>query len=164
MATKTKRLTDKQKQKLHDAVSYAASCLKEAGDPLHGLGPSQQYANAFERYGDALRALLAKTCSLHVGEWSWDGYEGNFRFCWEFGAQLSQPDATYEHDTRYVETRCPAKLDPNQPLDAELARLAAEAEHYDELRGEMLRWAGKKRASALAKARLKASFDGGTAS
>ena len=156
--------TKAKKQKLLDAAMYAASCMKEAGDPLHGLGPSQQYANAFNRYSEALKALVAGTCALHVGDWSWDGYEGTFRFHWEFGAQLAQPDAAYEHDTRYVESRCPATLDPSQPLDAELARLAAEAEHYDELRGEMLRWAGKKRANALAKGRLKASFTGGVPS
>ena len=158
MATKAKT------QKLLDAAMHAASALKEAGDPLHGLGPSQQYADAFNRYSQALKALVAGTCALHVGDWSWDGYEGAFRFYWEFGAQLAQPDATYEHDTRYLETRCPATLDPNQPLDAELTRLVTEAEHYSELRGEMLRWAGKKRASSLAKDRLKASFEGGTAS
>ena len=158
MATKAKA------QKLLDAAMHAASCMKEAGDPLHGLGPSRQYADAFNRYSEALKALVAGTCALHVSDWDWDGYEGTFRFYWEFGAQLAQPDAAYEHDTRYVETRCPAKLDPNQPLDAELARLAAEALHYEELRGEMLRWTGKKRASSLAKARLKASFERGTAS
>ena len=162
MATKAKRQS--QKQKLFDATMHAASCLKEAGDPLHGLGPSQQYADAFNRYSQALKVLVAGTCALHVGDWGWDGYEGSFHFYWEFGAQLAQPDAAYEHDTRYLETRCRAKLDPNQPLDTELARLAAEAAHYDELRGEMLRWADKRRASALAKARLKASFDGGAAS
>jgi hypothetical protein len=158
MVTKAKKL------KLFDAAMHAASCLKEAGEPLHGLGPSQQYADAFNRYSLALKALVAGTCALHVGEWSWDGYEGNFRFRWEFGAQLAQPHAAYDHDTRFVETVCPAVLDPNQPLESELDRLAAEAEHYEGLRGEMLRWASKKRQQVLTKARLLASFNRGASS
>ena len=80
---KTKKSRVTQEQKLLDAASYALSCLKEAGDPLHGLGPSEQYAAAFNRYGDALKALVAFDCPLHVTDWDWDGYEGTFRFRWE---------------------------------------------------------------------------------
>lgn len=149
MATKTKK-RQSQEQKLRDTVAYLASCLKEAGDPLHGLGPSRQYADAFERYSSALKDLVSHHCPLHVADWSWDGYEGNFHFYWEFGVKLAQPGATYEHDTRFMESRCVAQLDPDKPLDEELERLRAEAEHYDELRGVMLRWARDARARSLA--------------
>jgi hypothetical protein len=147
---KTTKQRQAQQQKLLDAVSYAASCLKEAGEALHGLGPSAQYAAAFDRYGEALKSLLAHECALHLADWSWDGYEGNFRFAWEFGAQLAQPGAAYDHDTRFVEMRCPAALDPQKPLAEELDRLRAEASHYAELRGAMLRWARDARARSLA--------------
>lgn len=150
MATKTKKQRQTQEQKLLDAVTYAASCLKEAGDPLHGLGPSQQYADAFHRYTRALKNLVAQTCPLHVADWSWDGYEGNFHFYWEFSAQLAQPGMKYDHNTRSMAMRCPAGLDPQKPLLEELARLREEAEHYDEMRGAMLRWASDTRARSLA--------------
>lgn len=146
MATKTTKRP--KRQKLFDAVSHAASCLKEAGETLHGLGPSAQYADAFDRYGRALKDLVAHECPLHVADWSWDGYAGNFHFFWEFGEQLSQPRVAHDHDTRYVAMRCPARLDPQQPLTEELDRLRAEAEHYDELRGAMMRWARDARALA----------------
>jgi hypothetical protein len=138
-------------QKLRAAVTYAASCLKEAGAPLHGLGPSLHYADAFARYSSALKDLVAHACPLHVADWSWDGYEGNFHFYWEFGAQLAQPASTYEHDTRFVAARCASCFDLDKPLDDELARLHAEAEHYDELRGAMMRWSNERRAKAQAK-------------
>ena len=147
---KTKKQRQSQEQKLRDAVSYAASCLKEAGGPLHGLGPSLHYADAFERYGRALKELLAHACRLHVADWSWDGYDGNFAFFWEFGAQLAQPGTSYDHDTRFVAMRCPARFDPEKPLVEELARLRAEAEHYDEMRGAMMRWARDARDRSLA--------------
>ncbi len=136
-----------KEQKLRDAVADAASNLKEAGEPLLGLGPNERYADAFNRYSSALKELLAHVCPLHVDEWSWDGYEGNFHFWWEFGAQLAQPGATYAHDTRFVATRCAARLDPQRSLDEELARLRTEAEHYAELRGAMMRWAHSKASS-----------------
>jgi hypothetical protein len=139
--TKTKKKRQSREQKLFDAVSYAVSCLKEAGDPLHGLGPNQQYVDAFDRYGRALKDLVAHTCVLHVADWSWDGYEGDFGFHWEFGTQLAQPGTKYDHDTRFVAMRCAARFDPGKPLLEELARLRAEAEHYDELRRATVRWA-----------------------
>lgn len=151
MATKKMKRQSKE-QKLRDAVSYAASCLKEAGDPLHGLGPSEQYADAFNRYSAALKNLLQFDCPLHVVDWSWDGYEGNFHFYWEFGAQLAKPGVAYEHDTRYLAMRTAARLDPAQSLDEELTRLRAEAEHLDELRGAALRWARDARAASLKEA------------
>lgn len=141
---KAKRQSKKHQQKLRDAVSYAASCLKEAGEPLHGLGPSQPYANAFDRYGRALLALLSYECALHMADWHWDGYAGTFHFYWEFGAQLAQPGVPYEHDTRFVEARCGAEFDPQKSLDEELTRLHAEAEHYGKLRGVMMRWASER--------------------
>ena len=150
MATKTKKQRQTQEQKLLDAVTYAASCLKEAGDPLYSLGPSERYADAFGRYARALKDLVAHACSLHVADWSWDGYEGNFHFFWEFSAQLAQPGVKYEHDTRPVMSRCPARFDPQKSLLEELDRLRAEAEHYDELRGAMLRWARDTHARSLA--------------
>ena len=52
---KAKKQRQTQEQKLLDAVAHAASCLKEAGEPLHGLGPSLHYADAFDRYGRALK-------------------------------------------------------------------------------------------------------------
>lgn len=151
MATKTNKKRQTQEQKLRDAVAYAASCLKEAGDPLHNLGPSQQYADAFGRYSEALHKLAAHVCGLHMGEWHWDGYKGNFCFRWELSAQLAQPTATYEHDTRFLEMSCPAELDASQPLGDELTRLRAEAAHYSELCGVALRWASAARAKALGK-------------
>lgn len=150
MAT-TKKKRQTQEQKLRDAVAYAASCLKEAGDPLHGLGPSQQYADAFNRYGEALKALLAYVCPLHVSEWNWDGYEGNFNFCWDFGTQLAQPGAKYDDfDTRFAQMKCVACFHLDRPLDEELSRLVAEAEHYAELRNAMCRWAADTRRKSLA--------------
>ena len=149
---KTKKQRQAQQQKLLDAVSHAASCLKEAGEPLHGLGPSLQYADAFNRYASALKDLLAFECPLHVADWSWDGYEGNFHFYWEFGTQLAQPGSQYDYDTRFVAMRCVARLDPAKPLLEEVARLHAEAAHYDELRGAMMRWARDARALSLAAA------------
>jgi len=128
MATKAKRQS--KEQKLRDAAAYAASCLKEAGDPRHGLGPSTQYADAFDRYGHALRDLVSHACALHVADWHWNGYEGKFDFHWEFGAKLAQPNAAYDYDTHFVAARCAAELDPEKPFDEELARLAAEAKHY----------------------------------
>lgn len=131
-----------QEQKLRDAVTDASSKLRMAGGPLHNsLGPNQRYTEAFKRYGDALKALLQHDCPLHVAHWDWDGYEGNFTFRWEFGVQLAQPGATYALDTRFVAASCAALLNPEQPLDEELARLHTEAKHYDELRGAMMRWA-----------------------
>jgi len=146
MATKKRQ---SKEQKLRDAVAYAASCLKEAGAPLHGLGPSLHYADAFERYSRALKDLLQFDCPLHVADWSWDGYEGNFHFYWEFTAQLAQPGAKYDHDTRGLAMRTMARLDPEKPLDEELTRLRAEADHYDELRRATLRWASAARAASL---------------
>jgi hypothetical protein len=156
MAAKTKKRQTRE-QKLFDAVSHAASCLKEAGEPLHGLGPSAQYADAFDRYARALKDLVVHECPLHVADWSWDGYEGNFHFFWEFGAQLAQPGTKHDYDTRFVQMRCPARLDPEKPLHEELARLRAEAEHYDELRGAMMRWSRDERARALAASPTKAA-------
>jgi hypothetical protein len=148
MATKAKRQT--QKQKLFDAVTHAASCLKEAGDPLHGLGPSQQYADAFNRYSEALKALLVSVCPLHVSDWDWDGYEANFHFWWDFGTALAQPCTQYDYDTRFVQMKCASRLYPDRPLDEELSRLAAEAQHYAELRNAMGRWAADARRKSLA--------------
>lgn len=148
MTTKTKRRS--QEQKLRDAVADAASNLKEAGEPLLGLGPNRRYENAFDRYSSAVKDLLAHKCPLHVADWSWDGYEGNFTFQWEFGTQLAQPGATYAHDTRFVAARCAAVLDPQKPLDEELARLRTEAEHYGELRNAMMRWASERAKAAKA--------------
>lgn len=72
MATKRRS----QEQKLRDTVAHASSCLKEAGDALHGRGPSQHYADAFNNYGHALKDLVQhKAGSLaHVADWAWDGY------------------------------------------------------------------------------------------
>jgi hypothetical protein len=146
---KTKKQRQAQEQKLLDAVAHAASCLKEAGDPLHGLGPSLHYADAFGRYAGALKDLVAHTCALHVADWSWDGYEGNFHFHWEFGTQLAQPGAQYDHDTRFVEMRCLSRFNPEKSLLEELERLRAEATHYGEMRGAMMRWARDARARSL---------------
>lgn len=131
-----------REQKLLDAVAYEASCLKEAGEPLCGLGPSRRYADAFDRYSEALRNLVAHTCAPHVADWSWDGYAGNFHFQWEFGMAVVQPGVKYDHDTRFIEMRCAAQLDPRAPLGQELARLRAEASHYLAMRGAVARWAG----------------------
>jgi hypothetical protein len=150
MAKTTKKQRQSQEQKLLDAVSHTASCLKEAGEPLHGLGPSYQYAAAFDLYARALKELLAFKCSLHMADWTWDGYEGNFHFHWEFGTQLAQPGTQYDHDQRFVELRCMARFDPNKPLGDELARLRAEAEHYGELRNALTRWARDARTQSLA--------------
>lgn len=150
MATKTKKQRQTREQKLLDAVSYAASCLREAGDPLHGLGPSRLYADAFDRYARALEDLVSYACPLHVADWGWDGYEGNFHFYWEFGARCSQPDTQPDHDTRFVALRCAACLDPQKSLSEELARLRAEAEHYDEMRRAMEGWARDARSQSRA--------------
>jgi hypothetical protein len=136
----TKKKRQSREQKLLDEVAYAASCLKEAGDPLHGLGPSRHYADMFDRYSRALSALVSYECPLHVADWGWDGYEGNFHFQWEFGGRLSQP-GKHDLDTRFVGMHCAGSFDPRKPLSEELTRLRAEADHYDELRGAMLRWA-----------------------
>ena len=145
--------TNKQKQeheqKLLDAVSYAASCLKKAGDPLHGLGPSTQYADAFDRYSQALKALVAGTCPLHMADWNWNGYEGRFDFYWEFSSVLVQPGTVYEHDTLRMTSRCLSTLDPEKPLLEELLRLRGEAAHYDALRKAMMRWARDARDRSL---------------
>jgi len=147
--SKTKK-RQAQEQKLLDAVTYAASCLKEAGDPLHSLGPSLHYADAFDRYGRALKDLVAHECPLHVADWSWDGYEGNFDFRWEFSTQLAQPGTKYAHQTRFLAMSCAARLDLGKPLLEELARLRAEAEHYDELRKATQRWAADAREKSRA--------------
>jgi hypothetical protein len=138
---KTKRRN--QEQKLRDAASYAASCLKDAGEALHNLGPSQHYADAHAKCGRALKDLVQwKAGSMaHVADWSWDGYEGLWTFRWEFGFQAAQPGATYAHDTRFVAMSCAAQLDGDKLLDEELTRLCHEARHYDEMRGAMMRWA-----------------------
>lgn len=149
---KTKKQRQAQEQKLLDAVAHAASCLKEAGEPLHNLGPSLQYADAFNRYASAVKDLLAFECPLHVADWSWDGYEGNFHFYWEFGTQLAQPGSQFDHDTCFVAMRCAARLHPAKPLLEEVARLHAEASHYDKLRGAMMCWARDARAQSLAAA------------
>jgi len=154
----TKKQRHSKEQKLLDAVTHAASCLKEAGEPLHGLGPSARYASAFDLYGHALRDLLAHECPLHVADWSWDGYEGNFHFYWEFGTQLAQPGAAYEHDTRFTAMRSAARLDPAKPLLEELARLRAEASHYEELRNAVVRWASDARVTARVAARARQSL------
>jgi hypothetical protein len=146
MATK-KRQT--REQKLLDAVTYAVSCLKEAGEPLCGLGPSRHYADVFDRYSSALKALVSHECPLHVDDWGWDGYEGNFHFWWEFGAGVEQPGMKYDHDRRFVAMRCAAQFDPQKPLDEELARVRAEAAHYDAMRGAMMRWAHDVRGNSL---------------
>ena len=148
--SKVKQQRQSKEQKLLDAVTHASSCLKEAGEPLHGLGPSFQYAAAFDVYGRALKDLLAHECPLLAADWTWDGYEGNFRFYWEFGTQLAQPGTKYDHDQRFVEMRCMARFDPSKPLGEELVRLRAEAEHYGELRDAMSRWARDARAKSLA--------------
>ncbi len=150
--SKSKQQRQSKEQKLLDAVAHAASCLKEAGEPLRGLGPSLHYADAFDRYGRALKDLLSHECPLHVADWSWDGYEGNFHFYWEFSAQLVRPGAQYVYDTRFVAMRSASRLDPGKPLLEELARLRAEAQHYDDLRGVMMRWASEARKKSLAAA------------
>jgi hypothetical protein len=146
---KTKRQQQTQEQKLLDAVTYASSRLKEAGEPLLGLGPNQRYLDAFNKYGDALYALVKHATSVHPTDWSWDGYEGHFNFRWDFGFRAAQPGATYEHDARFVEMSCRAHFDPSKSLNDEVQRLQAEASHYDEMRGAMMRWAAEERAKSL---------------
>ena len=104
-----------------------------------------------------VRSLLARAQGSargdlrpHAADWSWNGYDGTFGFRWEFGVQLAQPGATYDHDTRFVEFTCPASFDPQKSLDEELVRLRAEAEHYAEMRGAMMRWARDARSKSLA--------------
>jgi len=138
MVTKRKK-TGARGQKLLDAANHAASCLREAGEPLHGLGPSQHYADAFACYSRALYALVVHECPLHAADWDWDGYEGKFHFWWEFGTPVEQPGSEYAHDTRFVALRCPAQLDPQEALSGELSRLRVEAEHYAEMRGVVMR-------------------------
>jgi hypothetical protein len=147
---KTKKQWQAKEQKLLDAVSYAASCLKEAGDPLHGLGPSLHYADAFDLYGRALKDLVALECPLHVADWRWNGYDGTFDFYWELSAQLAQPAMRHDHDMKFLSMRCAGCLDPEKPLLEELARLRAEARHYDELRSATMRWAHSARKESLA--------------
>jgi len=149
----TKKQRQAKEQKLQDAVSYAASCLKEAGDPLHGLGPSLHYADAFDRYSHALKDLVSHACALHVGDWGWNGYDGRFDFRWEFSASLAQPTGRYDHDTRFLSMHCPARFDPEAPRLEELARLRAEAEHYAALRDATMRWAADARAKSCMTAR-----------
>jgi hypothetical protein len=147
---KTKKQRQAQEQKLLDVVTHAASCLKEAGDPLHGLGPSLHYADAFDRYGRALKELVKHTCMLHVADWDWDGYEGLFTFRWDFSVALAQPGTKYDYQTRFVEMSCQAHLNADKLLSEELARLRAEAAYYDELRKATQRWAADAREKSLA--------------
>lgn len=146
---RTKKQQQAHEQKLLDAVSHAASCLKEEGDPLRGLGPCAQYAAAFDRYGKALKDLVSGTCVLHVADWDWDGYEGTFDFRWDFSTPVAQPDAKYEHQTCFLAMSCAAHLDPEKPLLEELARLRAEAKHYEEFRNATVRWASAARKASL---------------
>jgi hypothetical protein len=138
----------KKRQKLLDAVTLAVVCLKEGEPALHGLGPNQRYVDAFACYSQALRALVSHDCRLHITDWNWNGYEGNFYFQWEFGAPVEQPEVEHYHDTRFVNMNCAAWLDPQKPLSEELDRLRAEATHYNEMRRAMLRWAHEMRLSA----------------
>lgn len=132
--------------KLRDAVAYAASCLKEAGDPRHNLGPSGQYADAFERYSQAMRTLVVHHCELPyfgVEEWDWDAYQGTFHFKWTFGAQTRELNAENEYELRHVGMHAYARLDDSKPLDEELARLRAEAEHFHAMRNAVMMWAAQ---------------------
>lgn len=137
--TKTKQRVSKQ-QRLRDDVAYAASCLKEAGDPLHNLGPSGQYEDVFKRYSEAVRALVMYDCPISIEDWSWDGYAGTFHFKWVFGAQVRELGSDKEYDTRFVGMHAYSRFDPSKPLDEELTRLRTEAEHFDEMRGAVMRW------------------------
>lgn len=128
-----------QEQKLREAIMNASVALRDTA-PLRGRGVNQSYLDVFSKYSDAIKALVQHVCGLHIEEWSWDGYEACFTFKWGFAAQLQQPHKA-EYDTRYVHMATRAQFDDEAPLDAELARLQAEAEHYDELRATTMRWA-----------------------
>lgn len=140
--TKPKKRVSRE-QRLRDDVAYAASCLKEAGEPLHNLGPSGQYEDVFKRYSEAMRKLVAFDCPIGVEEWSWDGYAGTFHFRWVFGAQVRELGTDKDYDTRFVKMSTYTRLDPSKPLDEELTRLRAEAEHFDQMRGAVMRWSTK---------------------
>lgn len=114
-----------------------------------GFGPSQLYTDAFERYSLALKDLVQHNAPIHIEEWSWDGYEGNFFFRWKLSAQLCQIGRP-EFDRRYVAVALPARF-PNviaSTLDAALAEAWAEAEHYADLAVAMMRWARDKAEAA----------------
>lgn len=131
-----------QEQKLREAVMTTLVKLREAGDPTIGLGLgiSQRYLDAFERYSEALNALVEHACGMHIVDWDWDGYEARFAFRWDFSAQLQQPNRP-EFDTRFVAMSTHARFDEAAPLDEELTRLRAEAAHYKELSAVAMRWA-----------------------
>lgn len=137
--TKTKRRVSRE-QRLRDDVAYAASCLKEAGDPLHHLGPSGQYEDAFQRYSKAMHALLAFDCPLGIEEWTWDGYAGTFHFKWVFGAQARELGSAKAYETRYINMTSHGRLDDSKLIDEELVRLRAEAVYLDEMRRALTRW------------------------
>lgn len=138
-----KNLSKTAKLKLQDAFSYAMSCLKEAGEPLLNGGPSQTYADAHARMGRALYALLQAQTKTHMAEWDWDGYEGHFRFTWDFTAKLAQKNRP-AYDTRWCGLSARGHFDPSKPFDEELARLCAEAEYFDELGKAVGAWAQAK--------------------
>lgn len=140
--TKTKRIS--KEQRLRDGVAYAASCLKEAGDPLHNLGPSGQYEDVFKRYSAAMLRLVEFDCPIAIEEWSWDGYAGTFHFKWVFGAQVREPGAgKKDFETQFVGMYSYARLDPSKPLDEELTRLRDEAEHFHAMRNGVMMWSTK---------------------
>ena len=137
--TKTKRVP--KLQRLYDDVHHAASCLKEAGEPLHNLGPSGQYEDVFKRYSAAMLRLVEFDVPVAIEDWSWDGYAGTFHFKWVFGAQVRELGAdAKEYETRYVGMHAYSRLDPSKSLEQEIARLRAEAEHFDQMRGAVMRW------------------------
>lgn len=129
-----------QEQKLREAIMATLVALR-AIEPRRGIaGINLHYLDAFEKYSAALHALVEHACGLHIVDWDWDGYEGRFRFRWDFSAQLQQLNKA-AYDTHFVAMSTHAQFDDAKPLDEELARLRAEAAHYDELRGTAMRWA-----------------------
>jgi hypothetical protein len=127
-------------QKLREAVMDMITALRDIEPKIGIAGVSQRYLDAFERYSEALNALVEHACGMHIVDWDWDGYEARFAFRWDFSAQLQQPNRP-EFDTRFVAMSTHARFDDAKPLDDELARLRAEAAHYQELTAVAMRWA-----------------------
>jgi hypothetical protein len=135
-----KTLKNKAKERrLREAVTANSDALMEA-TALLGRGVHAHYEARFKHYSSALAALVAYTCSMHVADWDWDGYEGHFTFRWDFGTQLSKPSKP-AYDTRFFTLSTRAYLDDGVPLDEELARLQADAAYCEELRRAVTKWA-----------------------
>jgi hypothetical protein len=125
--TMTKSNSPRLEQKLRAALTKAAATRD--GDRLPDARAAAAEATRFANWSKALHELVAMTCLLaapgwHTEEWAWDGY------CQQFNFHFNTRESLDHHGDMPVFLSARMMFDPQQSLDAELARLKVEAKLY----------------------------------